>query len=268
MTRLNGKPIRILQITDCHLGRDPNESLLGLNTADSLNDVLAQVSTDQQRFDLVVNSGDISNDGTPESYDRFIRAVRHHLPGTPIAWLEGNHDDPTSMRSIISSPPRTDYVAVGDWRLILLNTRVPFEERGELPAHELLRLENLLACDPDSPTLIFLHHQVVPVGSAWIDQYVVSNADKFFDIIDRYNNVKAVSWGHVHQEFFMTRGGVDLLATPSTCVQFKAKSDDFMVDTALQGFRVYELYDNGEYTTQVNRVSQRAYNIDFASTGY
>ena len=28
MTRLNGKPLRILQITDCHLGRDADESLL------------------------------------------------------------------------------------------------------------------------------------------------------------------------------------------------------------------------------------------------
>lgn len=268
MTRLNGRPIRILQITDCHLGKDVDESLLGLKTADSLNDVLLRASRDEKRFDIVLNSGDISNDGTPESYDRFIRAVRHSLPGTPIAWLEGNHDDPGSMRAITSSSPITDYVKLGEWRIILLNSRVPFEERGELPRHELDRLERLLAADPMAPTMVFLHHQLVPVGSAWIDQYVVSNADEFFAITDRYDNVKAVSWGHVHQEFFMIRRGVDLFATPSTCVQFKPKSDDFMVDEIMPGYRVYELYPNGVYTTQLSRVTERSYNIDFASAGY
>ena len=268
MTRLNGKPIRVLQITDCHLGQDANESLLGLKTADSLDDVLKRAAKDEQRFDIVLNSGDISNDGTPESYDRFIHAVRRYLPGTPIAWLEGNHDDPGSMRAIQSSAPQTDYLTLGDWRIILLNSRVPFEERGELPQHELDRMERLLASDPMAPTMIFLHHQLVPVGSAWIDQYVVSNADEFFAITDRYDNVKAVSWGHVHQEFFTVRHGVDLLATPSTCVQFKPKSDDFMVDDVMPGYRIYELSPNGVYTTKVSRVAERSYDIDFASAGY
>lgn len=268
MTRLNGRPIRILQITDCHLGRSADEALLGLKTADSLDDVLIRASKEEQRFDMVLNSGDVSNDGTPESYDRFIRAVRHHLPGAPIAWLEGNHDDPTSMRSIQSSAPKTDYIELGEWRFILLNSRVPFEERGELPQHELDRVERLLAAEPHAPTMIFLHHQLVPVGSAWIDQYVVSNADAFFEITDRYDNIKAVSWGHVHQEFFTVRRGVDLLATPSSCVQFKPKSDDFMVDEIMPGYRIYELCPNGVYTTQVNRVPQRSYAIDFASAGY
>lgn len=268
MTRLNGKPIRMLQITDCHLGQHADESLLGLKTAESLEDVLARASQEQERFDIVLNSGDISNDGTPESYDRFIHAVRHHLPGTPIAWLEGNHDDPHSMRNIKSSAPKTDYFQLGEWRIILLNSRVPFEERGELPRHELDRLDRLLAAEPMAPTLIFVHHQLVPVGSAWIDQYVVSNASAFFSIIDRYDNIKAVSWGHVHQDFFTVRRGVDLLATPSTSVQFKPKSDDFAVDNAMPGYRIYELYPNGVYTTQVSRVTERVYSIDFASAGY
>jgi len=268
MTRLNGKPIRLLQITDCHLGRSSEESLLGLVTADTLDSVLEGIAANEGRFDLVLNSGDISNDGTPESYDRFIKAVRKHLPGTPIAWLEGNHDDPESMRKIISSPPQTDFVQLGDWNLILLNSRVPFEERGELPQSELDRLESLLANDPKTPTLIFLHHQIIPVGSAWIDQYVVSNATEFFKIIDKYENIRAVSWGHVHQEFHEVHGGVDLLASPSTCLQFKPQNDDFTVDEAMPGYRTYELHADGTYSTQVTRVETKTQGLDLKSGGY
>lgn len=268
MTRLNGKPFRILQVTDCHLGQDEDESLLGLNTAATLNEVLRSARDQEDRFDLVLCTGDISNDGTKGSYERYVKAVRKYLPQTPMAWLEGNHDDPGSMRNMAVAAPQTDYLMVGEWRLILLNSRVPFEERGELHRTELERLERLLESDPTSPTMIFLHHQVVPVGSAWIDQYVVSNADEFFEIIDRFENVKAVSWGHVHQEFYNVRNGVDLIATPSTCVQFKPISDDFMVDTAKPGYRIYELNANGVYSTTISRVVQSEYSVDLASSGY
>ena len=268
MTRVNGKPIRILQITDCHLGRDADESLLGLKTADSLVDVLERAAEQEDPFDLVLCSGDISNDGTADSYDRFIQLVRQHIPATPLAWLPGNHDDPAGMRTIRYAVPRSDYLSIGDWNIILLNSRVPFEERGELPQSELDRLERLLASDPTSPTLIFLHHQLVPVGSAWIDQYVVSNAADFFAITDQFDNIRAVSWGHVHQEFYRVRNGVDLLASPSTCVQFKPLSDDFTVDSAMPGYRAYELHSNGVYTTHVDRVTERVYDIDQESVGY
>lgn len=267
MTRLNGKPARILQITDCHLGQSSDESLLGLKTAETLDDVLTQVA-ESERFDLVLCTGDISNDGTPASYDRFVQAVRHHLPGTPLAWLEGNHDDPASMRSMASSPPQSDYLEIGGWNYILLNSRVPFEERGELAQSELDRLEALLSADPTSPTMIFLHHQIVPVGSAWLDQYVVSNAQAFFEITDRFTNVKAISWGHVHQEFYALRNGVDLIATPSTCLQFKPGNDDFMVDDIMPAYRVYELNEDGSYSTQVARVVTRTHGVDLASSGY
>lgn len=271
MTRLNGKPLRILQITDTHLGKDDDETLLGLRTADSLEDVLDRAREQKEldgRFDLVLSSGDISNDGTTDSYERFVRAVRKAIPNTPIAWLEGNHDDPASMEAVQTSAPLTKHMMIGGWQFILLNSRVPFEERGELPQSEIERLEALLSAEPNAPTMVFLHHQMVPVGSAWIDQYVVANAEAFFSVLDRFSNIKAVSWGHVHQEFYTNRNGVDLLGTPSTCVQFKPCCDDFMVDSIMPGFRVYELSPCGNYSSAVHRVAERVYNIDFASSGY
>jgi len=106
------------------------------------------------------------------------------------------------------------------------------------------------------------------VGSEWIDQYIVRNADTFFKVLDRFPNVKAVVWGHVHQDFSSERKGVKLIATPSTCVQFKPNCNDFTVDTLMPGYRWFDLHDDGSFTTGVERVTGKEYVIDYKSAGY
>jgi Icc protein len=268
LTRLKTRPMRLIQITDCHLGSTAGETLLGLNTDESLVDVLELVRASEPRTDLVVASGDISNDGGTPSYDRFIARVNQCLPHTPLAWLEGNHDDPEGMRAILSSRPHEHDLLIGGWHIILMNTRIPGAEGGALEASELQRLEKLLAAQPDTPTMIFMHHQPIPVGSAWVDQYVVTNADAFFAVVDRHSQVKAIAWGHVHQDFYTLRKGVKLFATPSTCVQFAPRSDEFKVDTVMPGYRWFNLHADGRIDSEVVRVAERSYGTDFASAGY
>lgn len=260
------RPFHLLQITDCHLGSQPNEELLGLNTDESLRDVL-QTLRDQENPDMILCTGDISNDGGVASYDRFVAYVREYFPETPLAWLPGNHDDPTNMDLVQDLPIEAHY-AVGGWNFIFLDSKIPMEEGGELQPSELRRMEDELQKHPDEPTIVFLHHQAVDVGSAWVDQYTINNQEEFFEILDRYDNVKAVSWGHVHQEFSSHRNGVALMATPSTCVQFVPNRDDFQVDRLMPGYRHYKLYPDGRFTTKVHRVAEKSYAIDFAATGY
>jgi len=259
-------PFHLLQITDCHLGSQPDEALLGLNTDESFRDVLKLLHS-QETPDLIVATGDISNDGGVRSYERFLEFVREYFPDTPLAWLPGNHDDPTNMDQVKVLPIEA-HCQAGGWNLILLDSKIPMEEGGELLDGELQRLEHELCKNPELPSIVFLHHQVVPVGSAWVDQYAVKNQNAFFDVIDRYRNVKAVSWGHVHQEFTGVRNDVSLIATPSTCVQFVPDQDEFQVDSRMPGYRHYKLYPDGRFTTKVHRVGEKKYAIDFAATGY
>ncbi len=260
------RPFHLLQITDCHLGSQPNEELLGLNTDESLNDVLTLLQS-QEQPDLILCTGDISNDGGVASYERFVSLVRNYFPETPLAWLPGNHDDPTNMDQVKDLPIEAHH-SMGGWNFIFLDSKIPMEEGGELQPSELQRLEDELQKHPDDPTIVFLHHQVVNVGSAWVDQYAVKNSAQFFNIIDRYDNVKMVSWGHVHQEYYGKRNDVTLLATPSTCVQFVPNRDDFEVDRIMPGYRHYKLYPDGRFTTKVHRVNEKKYAINFAATGY
>ena len=260
------KPLRLLQITDCHLGTHPGEVLLGMNTDQSLYDVLDMIQS-QETPDLLLATGDISNDGGLASYERFTQIVHKYFPNTPLAWLPGNHDDPMNMDQVTNLPIEAHY-QMGGWNLIFLDSRIPMEEGGALELAELDRLDQELTRNSKMPTLVFLHHQPVPVGSEWVDGYVVENAAAFFKVLDKYDNVKAVCWGHVHQEFSSERNGVKLMATPSTCVQFAPQEPSFKVDRLMPGYRLFELYSSGRFTTHVKRIKDKVYSIDFASTGY
>lgn len=268
VVRLNTKPLRVLQLTDPHLGCTAGETLIGLNTEESLLDVLTCLRDSQQTFDLIIATGDISNDGTIASYQRFLDRVREYVPNVPLAWLPGNHDNPKAMAHFPREQVWIDDFCVGHWHFILLNSRIPFEEGGELSPGEIARLERLLALRPERNTMVLLHHQPVPIGSAWIDQYVVKNAPQFFALLDRYPNVKALAWGHVHQAFESDQGALKLFATPSTCVQFAPNSASFQVDYLMPGCRTFTLWPDGKVDSKVLRAQDRIYCIDYGSTGY
>lgn len=259
---------RFIQISDCHLGPLTSEALLGLNTDESLHDVLALIADKEQDFDHMVCTGDIASAGHDACYRRFVAIIRQYF-SQPFAWLPGNHDSADLMAKIdLPQVPEGRAVELGNWLVLLLNSVVPFKVHGNFEQAELNYLEHMLRANPEKHVMIMLHHQPVPVGSKWIDQYILRNADAFFSITDRFANVKAIVWGHVHQDFTSQRKHTQLIATPSTCVQFKPLCDDFTVDTLMPGYRWFNLYDDGSLETGVERVTGKEYVIDYKSAGY
>lgn len=239
--------------------------MLGLDTEQSLRDVLILIKNGPQP-DIIVASGDISNDAGKASYERFVTIYNEIFPTIPLAWLPGNHDLPSNM-DVVSRRPIERQHTINGWNLIFLDSRIPKQEGGNLPQHELNHLEACLNESP-LPTMIFLHHQPVAVGSKWIDSYIVDNAEAFFDVTDQYQHVKSIAWGHVHQDFYTTRNGVELYATPSTCFQFAPKSEDFRLDSTMPGYRSFVMHRDGRIESHVERIADQSYTIDYAATGY
>ena len=266
------KPFRLVQITDCHLGGEVGEELLGLNTDESFLDVLKLVQTHEHNCDYIVATGDISSMGAGPAYHRFIKLVKTYLP-QPLAWLPGNHDQAILMRSIEADYASTETPVQGGcidtdaWRVILLDSSVPGYEGGALSIAEIARLQVLLD-NTDKHVLVFVHHQPIEIGCQWVDQYIIENHSELFSVLKTNNRVKGIVFGHVHQEFDADKNGLAILATPSTCIQFASNSDDFKVDSAMPGYRWFNLYDDGRFETKVVRVSQKDYGIDFESGGY
>lgn len=259
-------PMRLIQITDCHLGARTGQSLLGIDTDESLVDVLRRLSQTEQHADFVIASGDVTSDADVPAYERFLSLLRTHF-NRPLAWLAGNHDLDAVMRQFPREQVQRDHIEFEHWQLILLNSSVAGEERGEISQTEIDRLRRCLDSSRKH-TLVFVHHQPVPVGCDWIDQYVISNARQLLDTLSDYAQVKALVWGHVHQEFNDQHAHYSLHATPSTCIQFKPHSAAFALDDTMPGYRWFNLHADGRLETGVERVAEKAYGIDFASAGY
>lgn len=270
----SSRAIRLLQITDCHIGPTEDETLLGLNTNESLHDVIqhicdTQFQHDPTPFDLLLTTGDVSNNGGVRTYKRYLEIIQSSkIPHNAFAWLPGNHDSPDDMNEALGGNKLVKEVRLGDWLIVLLNTQVPGHVHGNLPAAELDLLDGILSRNKDSHIMVFMHHHPVPVGCAWVDQQSVRSAYAFFKIIDQYQQVKAVVSGHVHQEFTSAYNNVPLLSTPSTCIQFKSKSDEFAVDKLMPGYRWIELKPDGTFDTKVERIDYKKYPIEFTSEGY
>ncbi|MDB6060051.1 MAG: serine/threonine protein phosphatase [Verrucomicrobiaceae bacterium] len=260
-------PLRVVQITDCHLGKVAGSRLLNLDTDQSLAAVIELVRAQQPRIDVLLATGDLSDQGSTAAYRRFLSATRDLAEHT--RWLPGNHDDPTVMRAALGADSRMQRnLVLGNWQIVMLDSSARGEVGGYLAAEELDALKLCLDAHPEHFVLICLHHQVEPVGCAWLDRQQVANSEQLWDVIKNYPQVRSVVSGHVHQRFDDLRHDVRVITSPSTCVQFAPNSDDFKVDNEMPGYRWFELHANGRICTGVERVSGFDYEIDLTATGY
>lgn len=258
--------INIVQISDPHLFGDAQGCMYGLNTLQSLQAVVADVA--QHRFDLGVVTGDLSQDLAQAGYQR-LREVLQGL-GMPLHLIPGNHDDWSLIKAEFQQGAIScaKQVVLGQWQIILLNTQAEGEVGGFLGEQELNWLEQCLAGDAAPYAVVCIHHHPVDVGSRWLDQIGLSNSDKLFEVLAAYPQVKALLWGHVHQEFDECRAGLRLLSCPSTCIQFKPGSDRFELDLQPPGYRWLRLYDDGSVETGVKRLEKTPGQIDASQKGY
>jgi 3',5'-cyclic-AMP phosphodiesterase len=66
--------------------------------------------------------------------------------------------------------------------------------------------------------------------------------------------VRALAWGHVHQEYDGKRGNVRLFGTPSTGAQFLPNSDRYAVDTRPPAYRLFTLHSDGRIESEIRWV--------------
>jgi len=259
--------VLLVQLSDSHLFADASSKLLGMNTRDSLKAVIERVLAEQPAIDLLVASGDLSQDGSVESYEAFRLASAQIC--APARWIPGNHDELSEM---LEAAQRSEFLEsitdVGGWRVTMLDSSVPGSVPGYLQDAQLQMLARSLSEAPERHHLVCLHHNPVPIGCAWMDSIGLRNPEALFAVLDRFPQVRAVLWGHVHQEYDQMRANVRLLASPSTCIQFTPGSVQFKVDTTAPGYRWLRLQADGQIETGVSRVVGLDFEVDYGGEGY
>ena len=264
-----GGIVRLVQLTDTHLCKAQGGKLLGMDTDHSLQAVIDLVQLERPDIDLLLGTGDLSDQGAMEAYRRLQEYFAQLTDAS--CWLPGNHDDRANMELVADSPLRLcREIRLGCWQVVMLDSQVPGEVGGRLGPPELALLQAALgaAAGQGLYSLVCLHHQPVPIGCEWLDEQMVADAAEFFAVLDRFPGVRGVLWGHVHQQVDRRHGNIQLMASPSTCVQFAPGSAGFKADALPPGYRWLDLHEDGSLHTGVSRVHGVSFTVDLDSGGY
>ncbi|MDR0218229.1 MAG: 3',5'-cyclic-AMP phosphodiesterase [Enterobacteriaceae bacterium] len=264
---------RILQITDMHLFANKSGSLLGVNTYRSYQAVLDAILEQNLDIDLITVTGDVVQDQTIDAYQHFVEGIAR-LPA-PCVWLPGNHDYQPAMVDVLASAgisPSKQIFIGQHWQLLMLDSQVQGVPYGELTDYQLEWVKKCLDENRERYTIITLHHHPVPSGCIWLDSHSLRNAPALAELLKGQTQVKMVLCGHIHQELDEVWNGIRVMATPSTCVQFKPHCTNFTLDTVAPGWRYLELSvtGNGEaqLQTQLHRLRSNEFCPDLDSDGY
>ncbi|MDT8398656.1 MAG: 3',5'-cyclic-AMP phosphodiesterase [Pseudomonadales bacterium] len=269
---VDGGPIRLIQVSDTHLFASPEGLMVGMKSDEGFQAVIESIRQQQKHIDIVVCTGDISQDASVSSYLRFDQTISSL--GAPHLWIPGNHDALDNIRQAIGTDScgLDKRQRLANWELLMLDTCVEGMIHGHLSEAELMFLDRHLEQQTQRadipPVVICLHHNPLPVKARWLQKHALQNSEEFLAILDKYTHVKCVLWGHIHQEFDEVRKGVRMLASPSTCVQFHPENNLFALDDQNPGYRWLDLFPDGHLQTGVVRVSDRTFDIDFSSVGY
>jgi len=257
--------LSLVQVTDTHLTGTETGCLLGMNTARSARTVI-DAALASESADTILVTGDIAADGQPEAYGQLEALLGTSVPSL---WLPGNHDDVSSHKDRYASHMKRRLRAK-HWDVVMLETQVEGEVGGVLSTTELAALRSAVddARLANKALLVATHHPLRRLESAWLDEQSVKNASDALDLLKPIADQAAVISGHVHQESDELINGVRMMTTPSTCVQFAPRSQDFALDIKDPGYRRLVLHPNARIETQVIRISDEENRPLLTSSGY
>ena len=220
-----------IQISDNHI--DDDKLVMGVDSQANLSVIVSMIS--QKNYDALLISGDLAHSGTLESYQK-LKTILKPIK-TEIYVLPGNHDDFSNLSQVFNQSSLCNFI-IGCWEVITLDSVQSGKVSGLLSDEQLHSLSQQISSSSAKYIALCLHHPPVSMQSDWDDELSLENPDDLFDVIDQYDNIKAVMWGHAHQCSEFNRKGVKLFSCPSTALQFNGSSSI--------GYNHYTLNDNGE----------------------
>jgi Icc protein len=241
--------VTVLQLSDTHLAHDEPDPGDPTSPDAGVRRTLAALG--ERRPDLVLLTGDLSNDGTVTACQR-LRAMVEHL-GAPILATVGNHDLPGAITEVFGT---ADTAELGNWRIVVVDTTIPGRDDGQVDVEAFgSRLD---AVDP-RPTLVALHHP--PVSPSTHEMFHLAGATELLDACAARPHVRGIVSGHLHEAFEGSAGDVALVGCPSSWYAIVHEGDTYRL--AAEGFvgaHLFELDDDG--TLSWERVERRPVSVE------
>jgi len=261
------KPLKILQITDLHILQEAGDTMLGIDTEHYFQAIVQQAISNSH-YDLVLVTGDLTQHPCLASYHR-IHSELQKLH-TPCLCLPGNHDDFAQMQQVFQGPDIScdKQKLLGNWQILCLNSQIPDSPCGLLSNGELEFLESRLQQNPECFAMIAVHHHCIPTNCQWMDIMQIANSAQLLELLVRYPQARAITFGHIHQDLHCKQNNLEIFAAPATCFQFNLDSRKFALQQTPPGYRIFNLYPDGRIDSEVLRLPGRLTELQMDSEGY
>jgi Icc protein len=259
--------MRILQLTDTHLYGTPSARHYDrIDTTAALRAVLDRLS-DLEDVDLVLHTGDASDDGTPVSY-RLLHELLEPFAaglGAPLAVTMGNHDVPASYAEVAGpgghGGPWQDHVREidGQARVVVLDSSVPDAGYGHLDPEQLDWLREVLSRPgPGIGTVLAVHHPPLLAPTALLRGLDLDGLDEFADVLAG-SDVRVILSGHYHHEESGGFAGIPVHVAPGvTNVVDPVAPADAERALAMSGASLVEVSPAGGGTGDAGAADSRA----------
>lgn len=230
----------IVQISDTHI-TGPGLKTCGVAPmAENLARCVDSINSLNPKPDLVLLSGDVTNDCTQAQAQQAARLLSKLE--CPLYLVPGNHDNRSVLREAFDPaccPSNVDgfitYVIDGHpLRIIALDSVQQRKPGGRLCASRLAWLRECLTKGGDRPTVIFMHHPPLKLGVPETDADGFVGADLFGDVVADFPNIERILCGHIHLLSHVRWRGTIVTTAPSMGMQLtldltQSKPSEFLL---------------------------------------
>jgi len=241
------KSIKIIQLSDSHLFCSKEQTFLDVPPYFHLERVIQRIKNESP--DCLFATGDLSHDGTPQSYEFFSDMISTLKIKT--FWIPGNHDDFNVMGKVFSKNRYLIYqkhFLIGRWQFICVETNVKNSDHGHIPNTEIDYISQCVQ-NTKANTVLLMHHHPLPVGTPLIDQFVIDNGADFLNKLKYYNQIKLIICGHTHGDYSMCANSrLSIECCPASSLQWKKNTSE--MDTInCPGYKIY-WFDNDFFSSR------------------
>ena len=215
----------IAQISDCHVRADGGRFDELVDTSASLAAVVAELASLPCPPDVVLATGDLTESGTHEEYDRLAELLAP--VADRLAPLPGNHDEPDAFRWAFANRLPVTVTPAADGhcsyvldehpvRLVALDTTLLGRHDGCFDDSRAAWLDRVLSEAPQQPTLVFTHFPPFATGLCFMDESGLHDGDRLCEVLAGHPQVRLLTCGHMHRPIMTTAGITAITVCPST----------------------------------------------------
>lgn len=226
--------MRLLHLSDLHI---TNNGVPIWETDTKLHlDLTIRKIQSMRDIDAILITGDLSDDGSAWSY-AYIDSQFRRI-GLPTYCCVGNHDN-IQMMSQMDYCSMQSIADVCGWKLLNLNSTLPYMARGYFSDKTLRFIEAEVSKD-DQPVIIAFHHPSIEPGG-WLNRKLLENRVIFNDFISNYSNIRLILYGHTHYSCQHQIGHTLFSSAPSVGFAFNKNLPKFQIAMGEEGMNLINI---------------------------